>query len=204
VPLIGLVYLAADGLAPRALAWWRRSRALAAGAAGLAILVVLGNGLLALPIMTHEVRIDRMQRLIARLDRLHPDRNYAILTPYTYSDFSYLRFVYPDRPVYTVQSEFNRSSSNWEYYSERVIRDIAGLKALEVETLIYLGFHENPAVENLRRLVDWIRLPILRAALEQKRFQDHLTLSWMWTDPGLVFGEPLAEGHYRAYPVRIR
>jgi hypothetical protein len=202
IPLIGLIYLAADGLAPPVARWWRHSRVATACAAGLALLIIVGSNLIALSVMTHELRIDQLDRLIARLDRAYAGRNYAIMTPYTYTDFHYLRFAYPDRPIYTVQTVFNRSSNNWGYYSDRVITDLGQLKSIDAE-LVYLGFHENLAVENLRRIAGMIPIPIVAKQFE-KKFQDHLTLSWMWGNPDLVFEEPLSEGHYLAYPVRIR
>ena len=203
IPLIGLIYLAADGLAPRVAEWWRRSRPATACGAGLALLVVVGSNLIALSVMTHELRIDQLHRLIARLDQAYAGRNYAILTPYTYTDFHYLRFAYPDRPIYTVQTVFSRPTDNWSYYPGRVVTDLAQLKSLDAE-LVYLGFHENLAVENLRRIVGVIPLPILAKQFEEKDFQDHLALSWMWGNRDLVFEEPLREGHYLAYPVRVR
>ncbi|MGH6901987.1 MAG: hypothetical protein ACREIR_04540 [Geminicoccaceae bacterium] len=203
VPLIGLIYLAGDGLTPRVAQWWRRSRAVTAGAAGLALLVVVGSNLIALSVMTHELRIDQLHRLIARLDQAYAGRDYAILTPYAYTDFHYLRFAYPDRPIYTVQTVFSRPTNDWSYYPGRVVTDLTQLKSLDAE-LVYLGFHENLAVENLRRIVGVIPLPILARQFEKKEFQDHLALSWMWGNDDLIFEEPLREGHYLAYPVRIR
>jgi hypothetical protein len=85
-----------------------------------------------------------------------------------------------------------------------VVGNLAELKSLDASQLVYLGFHENLAVENLRKFVDLIPLPILREGFRQKKFLDHLTLSWMWGNPDLVFEEPLREGHYLAYPVEIR
>jgi hypothetical protein len=201
--LIGLIYLAGDGLAPRVVEWWRRSRPLTAGAAALALLVVVGSNLIALSVMTHELRIDQLHRLIARLDQAYADRDYAILTPYAYTDFHYLRFAYPDRPIYSVQTFFARPSNDQSYYPGRVVTDLAQLRSLDTE-LVYLGFRENLAVENLRQIVGLIPLPILARQFEKKAFQDHLALSWMWGNPDLVFEEPLREGHYLAYPVRLR
>ena len=118
MPLIGLIYLAADGLAPRVVAWWRRSRAVTACVAGLALLIVVGSNLIALSVMTHELRIDQLHRLIARLDQTYANRNYAILTPYTYTDFHYLRFAYPERPIYTVQTVFRPAARQLELLSK--------------------------------------------------------------------------------------
>jgi hypothetical protein len=201
--LIGLIYLAGDGLAPRVVEWWRRSRPLTAGAAALALLVVVGSNLIGLSVMTHELRIDQLHRLIARLDQAYAGRDYAILTPYAYTEFHYLRFVCPDRPVYTVQTVFKRPTNDQSYYPGRVITNLAELRSIDAE-LVYLGFHENFAVENLRRIVGVIPLPILARQFEKRTFQDHLTLSWMWGNRELIFEEPLREGHYLAYPVRIR
>ena len=201
--LIGLIYLAADGLAPRVAAWWRSARAATAGAAGLLLLAAVGSDLIALSVMTHELRIDQLRRLIARLDQEYANRNYAILTPYTYTDFHYLRFVYPDRPIYTVQTVFRHPPNNWRYYPDRVVINLAELRSIDAE-LVYLGFHENLAVENLRRIAEVIPIPVLAKQFEKRAFQDHLALSWMWGHPDLVFEEPLREGHYLAYPVRVR
>jgi Dolichyl-phosphate-mannose-protein mannosyltransferase len=201
--LIGLIYLAADGLAPRVVAWWRTARAATAGAAGLLFLAIVGSDLIALSVMTHELRIDQLRRLIARLDQEYANRNYAILTPYAYTNFHYLRFVYPDRSIYTVQTVFKRPPNNLSYYPGRVITNLAELRSIDAE-LVYLGFHENFAVANLRRIVEVIPLPILAKQFDKRTFQDHLTLSWMWGNRDLLFEEPLREGHYLAYPVRVR
>ena len=99
---IGLIYLTTDGLAPYVATWWRRYRAATVCAASLALLVVIGSNLIALPVMAHELRIDQLHRLIARLDQKYAGRHEAILTPYAYTDFHYLKFIYPDRPMHTV------------------------------------------------------------------------------------------------------
>jgi hypothetical protein len=203
IPLIGLIHLAADGLAPRVAGWWRRSRPAVIAAAGLALLIVVGSNLLALSIMTHELRIDQLHRLIARLDQAYAGRGYAILTPYTYTDFHYLRFAYPELPIYTVQTVFERPIDNASYYPGRVVPDLTRLSSVEGE-LVYLGFRENLSVENLRWIVGHLPLPILARQFERKQFLNHLALSWMWGSADLVFEEPLREGHYLAYPVRLR
>jgi hypothetical protein len=203
IPLIGLIYLTTDGLAPYVAKWYRRSKAATACAASFVLLTVIGFNLIALPVMTHELRIDQLHRLVARLDRKYAGRHYAILTPYAYTDFHYLRFIYPDRSIYTVQTVFNRSSNNWRDYPNRVALNLDQLKSIDAE-LVYLGFHENLAVENLRRIVGNLPIPILVKQFKKREFQDHLALSWMWDNPALVFDKPLREGHYLAYPVRIR
>lgn len=202
VPLTGSIYLTMHALTPRVAGWWHRSKTAAACAVGLVLLILLGSNLITLPLMPHEVRKDQLRRLVARLDQAYAGRRYAILTPYTYTDFHYLRFVYPDRPIYTVQTSFNRSSDNWSYYPGRVVTDLDQLSSIDAE-LVYLGFHENLAAENLRRIVQMVPIPILARQLEKMEFQDHLALSWMWDNPALVFGEPVREGHYFAYPVRV-
>jgi hypothetical protein len=159
--------------------------------------------------MTHEVEMDEFHALLTRLDRLHGDADYAILVPWTYTDFHYLRFAYPDRLAYSVQSKTahryqpgEREAFEQRYYGKRIVRTVDELLALDVP-LIYVGFELNFSVANLRRMT--LRLPNdpLGKYFEEKKFQNHLALSWMWNDPAIVLSNRTVLGHYIAYDVRF-
>jgi hypothetical protein len=209
IALAGLIWLAADALRPHVIDWWGRCPLIAACSAVAAVLMIAGSNGLGLAIMPHEVRMDQVHEVVERLDRTER-RHYAILVPYAYTDFYYLRFVYPERDVYAVQSVFEgpRDARWWrrlqdEYHGRRIIRSVNGLAALDAKP-VYLGFEENFSVANLRTLTSLIPILGLDRHFQQAKFLNHLTLSWIWQNPDVILTERFQVGHYRAFDVELR
>jgi hypothetical protein len=210
IALTGLIWLAAEAIRPHVSHWWQRRRLLVVGLGGAAVLAVAGSDDLALAVMMHEVRMDHLSAIVGRLDQAY-GRDYAILVPWTLTDFHYLRFAYPDHQVYSVQSTFEtgtRSESWWRglqdrYYGKQVIRNIHQLAALKTR-LVYLGFEENFSVANLRAIVSYVPFFHLERQFKKVHFLNHLVLSWMWEDPRGVLTEWFRRGYYRVYEVELR
>jgi hypothetical protein len=210
IALTGLICLALEAVRPYVSDWWQRRRLLAVGLGGAAVLTVAGSDGLALAVMMHEVRMDHLNDVVGRLDRAY-GRDYAILVPWTLTDFHYLRFAYPDHQVYSVQSIFEtsiRSVSWWRglqdrYYGKQVIRTFDQLTALNTR-LVYLGFEENFSVANLRAILSYVPFFHLESQFQKARFLNHLVLSWMWKDPRVVLSERFRRGYYRVYDVELR
>jgi hypothetical protein len=209
IALTGLIWLAAEALRPRLIHRWeqRRPSLLCFGAAS--VFAVAGSNALALAIMMHEVRMDHLADVVERLDRAYgPD--YAILVPWTFTNFHYLRFVYPDRQIYSVQSVFEdyRSAVWWRqmqdrYYGKQVIRSMDELTTFGSK-LVYLGYDENFSVANLRTVVSFVPFLGLERQFQKARFINHLAMSWMWEDPNVILTERFRRGYYRVYDVKLR
>jgi hypothetical protein len=212
VALAGLIALAVVGLTPRVRTLWQRHRVSVALAGVACAALVVGTNALALAVMMHEVRMDHLQQTVSELDRTYGS-NYAILVPWALTDFHYLRVAYPNRRVYVVQSVFpDAPGAEWwrrlqdRYYRGQVIRSVDELEALSGQGthLVYLGFNENFAVANLRRIVSHVPLLHLERQFAKTQFIDHLALSWMRFDPAVSLKKRLQRGYYEVYDVGTR
>ncbi len=156
--------------------------------------------------------MDQLDTVLTRLDRLYGRPDYVILTSWSYTDFHYLRFVYPNREVYNVDTtglfEADSPEANEyrayedRYYPGRMIRTPEKLVALNTD-LVYLGFEENFSVANLRTIIRSLPGISLESQLDKMTFINHLSLSWMWEHPQLVFLEQIRHGHYITYNVEV-
>jgi hypothetical protein len=208
IALTGLIWLAVEAIRPHLSNWWQRRRLLTVCLGAAAILTTAGLNNLALAVMMHEVRMDQLDDVVERLDQAY-GRDYAILVPWSFTDFHYLRFAYPDRAVYSVQSVFEDRSAAWwrqmqdQYYGKHVIRSVDELAALDTQ-LVYLGFEENFSVANLRAIVSYVPFFHLESQFQKVHFINHLALSWMWQDPNVILTERFQAGYYRVYDVKLR
>jgi uncharacterized membrane protein YecN with MAPEG domain len=210
--LIGLTALALDGLAPRFRAMCaRRPVRVGVGLAAAALFVVASHKL-AIAVMQHEVRIGDLRRVIAQLDERYGADGYALLTSWTYSDFLYLRFVYPDRPIYTAHTaeainKVNLShelmrSSHETYFGQRMIERPEQMDRVGDRVPVLFGFHENFAAANLRSIFASIPGNPLAAELAELDLQDHLATTWLWDNPDYALVGVAEAGHYYAFEVK--
>ncbi len=209
IALAGLIWLAAEVLRPYLIDWWERRRVSLLCVGGIAVFAAAGSNALALAIMIHEVRMDHLDDVVERLDHAY-GRDYAILVPWELTDFQYLRFAYPDRAVYSVQTIFpDAPGPAWwrrqqdRYYGNQVIRSIEELAALDTN-LVYLGFEENFSVANLRTIVSYVPVLGLERQFQKAQFINHLVLSWMWDNPNVMLTERFRRGYYQVYDVKLR
>jgi len=211
VALSGLVYLAIEGLKPHLHVLWCRSKLAATMVGGAALALLIASNMAILSVMSHEVRMDQLETMISELDLLYGASNYAILTPWPYTDFHYLRFVYPERAVYNVHTRglhprpFDKDryqALEDRYYRGHMIRTVEDLASLK-GNLIYLGFEENFSVANLRTIVRALPLVNLDDQFRKMKFLNHMSLSWMWRHPQVELSEQLRHGHYIAYCVKV-
>ena len=208
IAITGLLYCAVDVLYPRVHSWWCRNRPLTVICGCLVLTVIVLTNMASLAIMSHEIRMDQFHTVMSRLDRLYGRNNYAILTPYAYTDFHYLRFVYPEREVYNVKAVYpkrilqpdNLRALEDRFYHGRNIRSLQELTALG-KNLVYLGFEENFSVANLRKFARAVPAINLEKQFAKMNFLNQISLSWMWKHPQLKFSEKVRHGHYVAYVV---
>ncbi len=210
--LIGLTALALHGIVPRLKTMWDNKPApVAVGLAGVTLFVVFSHTL-AIAVMQHEVKIDHVQRTLNGLDDRYGEDGYALLTAWTYSDFLYLRFVYPDRAIYTahIVEAMNKDtlldglmrSSQEDFFPERIIVTPDQMDRIGGRIPVLFGFHENFAATNLRAIFSRIPGDPLASQLAKMGLNDHLATSWLWDNPDYELNEVVRVGHYRAFEVR--
>lgn len=212
--LIGLTALALDGLALKVKAMWEKRPALVGVGLTVAAMFVVVSHSLAIAVMQHELKIGDMWRTINTLDDHYGEDGYALLTAWTYTDFLYLRFMYPDRPIYTahIAEAINKGNVNHDlirsshetFFPERMIERPDQMDQLSGRVPVLFGFHENFAVANLRTIFTAIPGDPLAAQLAKIKLNDHLALAWLWDNPAYELVEVSQAGHYHAFEVRPR
>ena len=168
IPLVGLVALSLRGLEPHMRRWWRSPLGRASMATAVATLVL--SGTLAQSIMAHEVESGAIRRVITDLDRRFGRGEYSVVVPWMYTDFHYLRVVYPELDVYSVfTSGRDALSPSWQrrYYGPRAIVSLGDLQRLR-QPIVYLGFEETMPIANFRRLMQTLPLDGLAEWADEK------------------------------------
>jgi hypothetical protein len=166
------------------------------------------------PLMLHGVRSDHLSALVRRLDALYGVDRYTIVTPSEYTTFLYLRFMYPQRAVYTVFTPAppnHRDPRAWlslqqRYYGSRALQSLQSIRSV-CRPIVYLSPDANPTVATLH---DWLgRLPpgALRTHAENLLARMHPgkpdEMSWMWNDERIALRVVEHDGHYVAWQVRF-
>ena len=215
VPLLGLVQLSIEGLAPRLRRWWAERPALTAATAAACASLTIATDAVAQQLMFHGLRMDRLQTVLQRLDEAYGHNGYAILTPNEYTVFLYLRFVHPDRQVYTVFTpappNHHADPIGWavfqkHYYGLRSVHTVDELRAIG-KPLVYLTPESNPTVASARELL--AHLPSTRLRQLGQDFIDSMqpvnpaTLSWLWREPRVQLAVDLRYSPYVAMRARI-
>jgi hypothetical protein len=215
VALAGLVQLSIEGLGLLVSRGWAARRTTTVAVAAIGAVVLLAPTVMAQQVMFHGIRMDHLRALLRRLDQTYGADGYAIVTPSEYTTFLYLRFVYPQRAVYTVFTPAppnHRDPKAWaefqkRYYGQRAVHSMQSLRALG-EHIVYVVPESNLTVANLRGLIDSLPRSGLRELAEGLVTKMHpgnpAAMSWMWNDPRIDLSEEYRYGHYAAMRVGFR
>ncbi|QRN79879.1 MAG: hypothetical protein JK586_17190, partial [Nocardiopsis sp. BM-2018] len=209
VPLVGIAALALDGVWHRFGQGFTRRRRAATIAAGIGAVLLLGSNFLALRVMPHEVALFELRTTLARLDDRYGEPEPNLLTAWRFTDFHILRVLWPDRPVWSVDTTpmlvEPRSPATEEelaaaFLDGRRLDTPAELAALE-GPLLLLGFEETFAPVNLARIVDVLRPGLGRQLLDSFDLIDHLETSWVWHADAFTLEPVSRTAHYRVFEV---
>jgi hypothetical protein len=212
IPFVGLAAIGLEALWNRVteLHWGQRLRAVTASA--LALIVIAGSAV-AQPLMPYESDTDRLVQAV-QSEAPRPE-SAVILVPWNYSDFHFLRFVFPDRPIYLVQSAANVKGEPvddpvWTARFAAMYGDyyLPGAESFPTEfsnrKLLFLGWTVLPSLQNLRELFMSFGLDRLAGYLEASRFRNHMTESWLVHDSRFAMRQVSQYGQYEVYDVRYR
>lgn len=209
--LTGLVWLTLDGVCRFSLP----NRRLKPGAGGIALILLILNCALAQPFMSHEVHTVQLHRLIRRLEAQW-DQRVVYLIPCEYSLFYYLRFMYPEKTVFSVHSAQRSHKAGPDglrrrtirFIADRILADPSKLLAYSHQPIVYIGFNNSFPVANVKKLSKMFFPKMLAALISEKLSHmaplDHLKTSWVWYSPRLVLDRLDQEGHYQAYQVNFQ
>jgi hypothetical protein len=181
--------------------------------------IVGGFALLALsalvqPLMLHGVRSDHLSAVVRRLDARYGAGHYSIVTPSEYTTFLYMRFVYPQRDVYTVFTPAppnHRDPRVWaslqqRYYGARAVQTLDSLRSVS-QPIVYLSPDANSTVAALYDFLG--RVPsgprqLGEGLLARMHPGKPDEMSWMRSDARIGLCIIEREGHYVAWRVWFR
>lgn len=214
VPMAGLAQLSFGGFEAFVRDRVRAPERAFARVAMSSAFVLLAVSALAQPLMLHGVRSDQLTALVQRLDALYGANGYSIVTPSEYTTFLYLRFVYPQRRVYTVFTPAppnHRDPRAWavlqqHYYGSRALQTLASLRAVP-GPVIYVSPDANPTVATLHDFLEQLPRSAPRELAEGVLARMHPgkpdEMSWMRSDAHVSFCAVERAGHYVAWQVRL-
>jgi hypothetical protein len=210
IPFVALVALGLEALWERTRAWiWKPS--LRAALAGTLAVVIIGGTTVAQALMPFEADTGR---LIQAVQSEAPRPNSAvILVPWNYSDFHFLRFAFPDRPIYLVQSAANERGEAvqdpvWTarfaaMYGDHYLPNAEAVPGeFSKRRMLYIGWTVLPSLQNLHNFLMSFGVTRLAGYLEASRFRNHMTESWLIYDSRFAMRELSQYGQYQVYEAK--
>jgi hypothetical protein len=207
-PLAGLAALGIEAAGRHAHhhGWSGRRRLAVAVAAAL---LVVGGTASAQPFMPYESDLNSLLEII---QTQAASDSVAILLPWNYSEFHLLRFIYPEKAIYLVQSAATEQGDRvddpaWtdryaRMYGSHYLPSAEALSRLRQTRLLYIGFTIMPSIQNLQTAVSAAGLGPLAAFLANADLRNHLIESWIWQNPRFQLLEVAEYGQYRVYEVK--
>ena len=212
IPFAGLAALGMEALWDylRALNWSRSLRAVTVSVLGV---IVIGGATVAQPLMPYESDTNHLIQAV-QSEAPRPD-SAVIFVPWNYSDFHFLRFAFPDRPIYLVQSAANENGEMvqdpiWtarfaEMYGDHYLASAEKFPAqFSKRRLLYVGWTVLPSLQNLRELSMSFGFTRLAGYVEASRFRNHMTESWLVHDSRFAMRELSQYGQYQVYEVSYK
>ena len=209
IPFAGLAALGLEALWERIRAWhW--SPPMRTVFAAMLVVVIMGGTAAAQRFMPYET--DENHLIQAVRSEAPSGSSTVILLPWNYTDFHLLRFLFPEKPVYLVQSPFNQKGeviqdAVWTkrhvaIYGDRYLPNAKALTPFVEHRMLYMGWTILPSLQNLHDLLMRMGFQRLATQLEASNFLNHITQSWLWQNPNFPMEELARYGQYRVYEVR--
>lgn len=204
VPLLGLGGFAVEILTK----WWRtRANHFLHLGTGLLVVTFVVIGRSAQPFMEHDLDSTELEMVVRTLDRLYGGPGaYTLLAAWHHADYHYVRVVYPDRRIHSVERTRDRRSvtevdvKDRAFYGEAIVLDGDTLARIPRPWLCF-GVGANPPITNLRRLADRLPIEDLRrkahGIIDRVAKRRHFFDTWVWRDPRIRVVPVLEIGHYR-------
>jgi hypothetical protein len=157
--------------------------------------------------MPYEIDQHQYAKIMAELMKLPQTPTYLI--PWI-SDYSFLRFAFPEQQVQLTLSKEKAGSS--EVFQTEAFQRWVGknnyVDSLERLTRfpqpwIYVGWTYNPVVLQLQKRLDWFGINYVKHLEQDGKLMNHLTLSWIWAHPNLALKQLEHDGPYYAFEVQI-
>ncbi len=161
--------------------------------------------------MEDEVKRDQVANIVSALDaRYGGSDSYTRLTAWHHTDYHFLRVLYPDHRIHSVERTIHRRSvdtlnpEDRRFYGDGILLDPDALSSVP-RPWVYFGFEANHAISNFRRVADHLPSDGLRhwarAIADRMAKRSHFDATWICRDPRLELVPVLTLGHYRVAEV---
>lgn len=172
----------------------------------LLVIIVLADRLLLSSLMPYELDQKRYAALQSELSKRFPAA--TVLVPWV-SDYSFLRFAYPQKdfrlawdPPGLDSYDFFKSASllEWAGGGNRYLGTGNSLPAA-AGPLLYVGWRYNQPAVRLKEVLKWLPGSYVKNIEKKENLKNHLALSRLWSDPEYKFEEVARIEPYEAYLV---
>ncbi len=185
IPLAIVIYFGAERLLKYKL--FRKNKLLIVA---IFVLIVLLN-LTFINYMEANVSEGDYDLLIKKLQSAYG--SFSIFVPIQWSDYSYLKYAYPELNVYSVQE---KEEGLMTVLKSDKVEDIDQLKTI-VDTKIYVCYERFKYFSYLERMVMHIEL------FKRKLTGNQCEGGWIWDYPGIALNKIAEEGRYQAYLIDV-
>ena len=208
-PLAGLAGLGMDSLYSR-VDFSRRFRL--AGFAAV-LLAIVGMNAVMMRLMPYELVRPALLEAVREIQER--DNDAYILVPWAYTDFHFLRLMFPDARIFNVNmarpymggpgllEEWKKRLSGW--YGDRFVAGTDRVhEMLAVAPVYYLGWRTYPPLQNVRDFARYVGLASLDKRLDHLGLLNHLEQSAIWDAPDIRLVPAGRSGQYEIFQVENR
>jgi hypothetical protein len=169
----------------------------------ITLLTVVNKGVILL--MPYE--LDAKAITLATSNILSKNRRAAILIPWSYTDYHFLKIMMPEAQLFNVDGLAHNLPA-WrarmiQWYGESYIDDEeAVMRLLKNQPVYYLGWRKYPPAQNMKELADALNLQKLSLLIGSIPLKDHLADNWLWRSSRFYFEHSGNSGQYHYFRVR--
>jgi hypothetical protein len=159
-------------------------------------------------IMPYELDSYSMKNAIQKIS--DEDQNAAILIPYAYTDFHYLKIMYPDKSIINVNNingitsgvtkEWKNRLRNW-YGGSYIDNEKTLRMILNNRNAYYLGWEKYPPAEHIMKIAKYWKFEKVSNLLARLPLKNHLAEGWMWNNPAYNLEFIRKCGQYKYFKV---
>jgi hypothetical protein len=179
---------------------------------GSLVTLILALNTVTMRIMPYELNSSSMINAIDNIIKLSGKP--AILIPWFYTDFHFIRMMKPNLKIYNVNSPRRDGilftlDKRWQerlnyWHKDAYIDSVSELnKILTSRPVFYLGWEKYPPVENTVKMLKLLRLYRLSSLIDQIPLTNHLAESWIWDSKAYQFELAGKCSQYKYYKISL-
>jgi Dolichyl-phosphate-mannose-protein mannosyltransferase len=204
LPLAGLAALGLDHILQK----FSAKKFKVAWVAALIMAVTFFN-VINVRLMPYELDRNAMLKAVGRIFLM--DKNATILIPWAYTDYHFLRVMFPDKNIINVHTtgdtHNNIYDESWEnrlikWYGKKYVQSPSILNDFFQNGSVYcLGWGKYPPAEYAEKITKSVGFEKMSRYIGNLPLIDHISKSWIWYSPFYRFQLAGSCGQYRYFKV---